>query len=163
FQVAPLVKEYVGIDLSSEILAKTEQEVKKRKLNNISLKCIPAHEIDTLDKKGFDVIILNSVIQCFNGHNYLLDVLSKCITLLNDKGIIFAGDIMDQDKKDELAESTLQFRKDNAGKGFTTKTDWSVELFVSKNFFNNLHFHFTEVEQVKHLEKIYTVENELTK
>jgi amino acid adenylation domain-containing protein len=163
FRLAPLAGRYYGTDLSASILDKTQEEVKKRGLDNVELTCMPAHEIDRLDEKGFDVIILNSVIQCFNGHNYLLDVLSKAIGLLNDKGILFAGDIMDLDRKEEMLASLHAFRREHAGRGYTTKTDWSSELFLSQRFFDDLRWHFPAITEVTHLEKLCTEESELSR
>ncbi|MBL6449163.1 amino acid adenylation domain-containing protein [Fulvivirga sp. 29W222] len=162
FRLAPLVQMYYGIDLSSEILKKTEIERDKRGLTNVQLQCLPAHQVDKVEEKGFDVIIINSVIQCFNGHNYLRDVIGKAIHLLNDKGILFFGDIMDQDSKNELIDSLLSFKRSNVGKGYTTKIDWSNELFIARGFFEDLKFDYNCITQVEHTEKIYTMESELS-
>ena len=162
FRLAPLVKSYYGVDLSSEILEKTEVERKKRGLENVTLQCLPAHKVDTLEEKDFDVIIINSVIQCFNGHNYLRDVIAKAMNLLGEKGLLFFGDIMDQDTKGELINSLLEFKRSNEGKGYTTKIDWSNELFISRKFFDDLAYDYPFVIDVTHSEKIFTVESELT-
>ena len=45
------------------------------------------------------MIILNSVIQAFPGHNYLRNVIRQSIDLIGEQGYLFIGDIMDQEKK----------------------------------------------------------------
>jgi 2-polyprenyl-3-methyl-5-hydroxy-6-metoxy-1,4-benzoquinol methylase len=62
------------------------------------------HEIETLQsqEEPFDLIIINSVIQTFHGHNYLRHVIKMCIDLLGDKGYLFIGDVMDQQMKKNL-------------------------------------------------------------
>lgn len=162
FRLAPLVSEYHGTDLSSEILKKTETERQKRALNNITLYTTPAHEVESINETGFDVIIINSVIQCFEGLHYLRNVLSKAIGLLKDEGKIFLGDLMDVDTKDEFLHSLLDFKNKNTGKGYTTKIDWSNELFIGRNFLNDLPHDFPEMAKVEHSEKIFTIANELT-
>ncbi|MBL6449160.1 amino acid adenylation domain-containing protein [Fulvivirga sp. 29W222] len=161
FRLAPLVKSYYGVDHSEEILKKTKAESEKRGLDNIFLQTMSADEISSLKERDFDVIIINSVIQCFNGHNYLYKVLESAMELVSDKGLIFIGDIMDQDSKDELIQSLKDFKAQNPGK-YTTKLDWSNELFISRNFFNDLQHDFAAIDRVEHSEKIATVESELT-
>lgn len=162
FRLAPLVGYYAGTDLSDEILKKTEAERKRRGLENVSLTCCPAHDVDTLKDSGFDVVILNSVVQCFNGYNYLTDVIAKAIDLLDAEGLIFIGDIMDMDRKEALLESLQLFKQANAGKGYTTKLDWSNELFLSRAYLNDLRHRFPVIAEITFTDKIGTAESELT-
>jgi amino acid adenylation domain-containing protein len=162
FRLAPLVKSYYGTDLSSEILKKTEKERDELGLDNITLNVCPAHEIEKIGEADFDLIIINSVVQCFNGHNYLRNVLKQAIELLSDKGKIFIGDIMDQDKKSALIDSLVKFKNENIGKGFTTKIDWSNEMFLSRVFFEDLKFDFPAIDQTSFTEKIGALKSELT-
>jgi amino acid adenylation domain-containing protein/non-ribosomal peptide synthase protein (TIGR01720 family) len=162
FRLAPLVAEYHGTDLSDEILKKTEQERKKRSLENIKLYTTPAHEIDSIGAQDFDVIIINSVIQCFEGLHYLRKVLSKAIDLLKDEGKIFLGDLMDMDTKDAFLKSLLDFKNKHSGQGYVTKLDWSNELFLSRSFIDDLSYDFPEMVKIQHSDKIYTIANELT-
>ncbi len=162
FRIAPDAGLYYGTDLSGVIIEKNRQRVKNEAVQNIKLSCMPAHEIDKIDEAEFDIIIMNSVVQCFHGHNYLRQVISKCINLMSKKGIIFIGDVMDQELKAGLIQSTIEFKKKNRDMNYRTKTDWSVELFLSKRFFEDLRVDFKEVVDVNFSEKIYTVENELT-
>lgn len=162
FRVAPYVDKYVGTDLSNAIQKKNKDRVEKEKIHNIELRVLAAHEIDKIQNETFDIVIINSVIQCFHGHNYLRMVLRKALDLLGEKGIIFLGDLMDQDKKKELMASTAQFVKESKN-GYRTKIDWSEELFVAKDFLRDFVMDTDELTKVLFSDKIYTIENELTK
>ncbi|HLP61503.1 MAG TPA: AMP-binding protein, partial [Candidatus Deferrimicrobium sp.] len=163
FSLAPLVGFYYGTDLSNVIIEKDKETAREKGLENIRLDCLPAHEIEKLAEKNFDLVIMNSVIQSFHGHNYLRKVIGKVIDLIGEKGYIYIGDVMDHDKKAALEQEMLAFKWANKGKGYKTKTDWSAELFVARAFFNDIPVDFPCIQEVSITEKIYTHENELTK
>ncbi|MFZ5989908.1 MAG: amino acid adenylation domain-containing protein, partial [Bacillota bacterium] len=163
FKIAPLVGLYYGTDLSKAIIDRNEEKVRKLSIGNIRLACMQAHEICRLDEKDFDIVIINSVIQCFHGYNYLRGVIQKAVDVLGEKGMLFIGDVMDQDLKVELIGSLQEFMKENRGKGYRTKTDFSTELFVSRDFFQDVAIDIEEIESVSFTGKIHTIENELTK
>ncbi|MCP4218505.1 MAG: amino acid adenylation domain-containing protein, partial [bacterium] len=166
FRIAPEVKEYVGTDLSRVIIEKNKKRVKQEGIPNIKLACLAAHEIDqvsTDDSGAFDLVIINSVIQGFPGHNHLRNVIRKAVALMGDKGYVFVGDVMDQQLKRDLEKELTEFKYANMDKDFTTKTDHSAELFVHKGFWQCLRRESREIETVAFSSKIYTVENELTK
>ncbi|GAA0555720.1 hypothetical protein GCM10009415_42140 [Chitinophaga japonensis] len=163
FKVAPFAGQYFGVDLSEKIIQKTRTEARRRGFTNITLQRAAAHEIDTLHWGGFDVIIINSVVQSFHGHNYLRQVISKCIPMLKSKGIIFFGDIQDQDRKQALIDDLIAFKAANREQEYFTKTDWSYELFLSRVFFDDLRFDYPEITDVIHSDKTGTIANELTR
>ncbi|MGE5339900.1 MAG: amino acid adenylation domain-containing protein [Candidatus Omnitrophota bacterium] len=170
YRIAPRVGLYVGTDLSPAIIEKNRKRLREEgqtNIKNIKLSCLPAHDIDSIDERNFDLVIINSVIQCFHGHNYLKNVLRKCIGMLGENGYLFIGDIMDQEKKNDLIADLTAFKSDpaNVDKNFTTKTDWSAELFIARGFFTDLAADWNEIEHVSFSDKIYTPghENELTK
>ncbi|MCK4258348.1 MAG: amino acid adenylation domain-containing protein [Halanaerobiales bacterium] len=159
YAVAPQVDLYYGTDLSSIMIEKNRQRVAKEKLDNIVLTCMSADEIDQITEQ-FDIIIINSVIQYFLGHNYLKDVLRKAIQRLNNQGIIFIGDIRDQDLKEEFKQSVLDFKCQRPEYHSTSNFD---ELFISKDYFTDLSIEWPEIAEVEFSKKIYTIENELTR
>ena len=163
FRIAPIAGFYFGTDLSHIIIQKNQERIKKEGYQNIALACLPAHEIDRIPEKDFDLIIINSVIQAFQGHNYLRKVIKKSIRLLNSQGSIFVGDVMDLDKKTELIADLIRFKKENKNENHTTKTDFSTELFLSKAFWNNLALKIDAIEHIEFSDKIHTIENELTR
>ncbi|MBC9914699.1 non-ribosomal peptide synthetase [Chitinophaga varians] len=163
FRVAPHVGLYYGTDLSGAIIARNKKLVQERGINNIRLDVMSADQIDQIDGKKFDLIIINSVIQSFHGHNYLRQVLEKCITLLDDKGYLFVGDVMDQDLKEALMESLMEFRQDNPDKGYHTKLDFSSELFLPRDYFRDLQAVIPGIAELSFTPKIHTTANELTR
>jgi amino acid adenylation domain-containing protein len=160
-KIAPQVELYYGTDMSPVILENTGQMVEKAGLTNVQLKRMVAHETGSLEE-SFDLIIINSVIQHFHGHNYLRKVIAGSVGLLKDKGMIFIGDVMDMELKDQLLHDLGEFQVQNKGKGYTTKTDFSADLFVAKGFFEDLITDQPGIAGVEIGGKIRTIENELT-
>ncbi|MFZ5987609.1 MAG: amino acid adenylation domain-containing protein [Bacillota bacterium] len=161
FRIAPHVGMYYGTDLSGVIIEKDRERAQRENIRNINLECLAAHEIDRICEKDFDIVIINSVIQAFSGHNYLRQVIKKSVDLMGEKGILFIGDIMDQDKKYELLQSLQEFKRQNPV--YETKTDLSEELFVSRGFFEDIPVEMKEIRKVDFSSKIHTIENELTR
>jgi amino acid adenylation domain-containing protein/FkbM family methyltransferase len=163
FRIAPKVGLYYGTDLSKAIIKRNKKRVSEDGLKNITLAALPAHEIDNVDEKNFDLVIINSVIQDFYGFNYLRNVIDKAIVLMAEKGHIFFGDVMDQDLKDDLIREMFEFKKANKDKKYKTKTDFSGDLFVSRKFFEDLSIDIPAIRGAQFSRKIHTIENELTK
>ena len=163
FRLAPKVGLYCGCDLSPTIIDKNRERLKQEGQRNIRLACLPAHRIDRIEAGDFDLVILNSVIQCFHGHNYLRRVIGQAVKKIGKEGYLFIGDVMDQDLKADLIADLVRFRQAHGDENYTTKTDWSVELFVSRGFFLDLAAHMPEIVDVSFSPKLYTLENELTR
>ncbi|HSH66405.1 MAG TPA: AMP-binding protein, partial [Bacteroidia bacterium] len=153
---------YFGTDLSSVILDKTKHTAQQGGFTNISLACMAAHDIDQLQETDFDVVIINSVIQCFNGHNYLRDVLIKAIAKMKPTGFLFIGDIMDEDKREELITDLTLFKRNNQNKDYHTKTDWGVELFIGRDYLDDLIKEQIGIVEATYTDKIHSITNELT-
>jgi len=163
FRIAPYVSFYYGTDLSGIIIDKNKNRVKAGNHKNITLDCLPAHDIDKIEAENFDLIIINSVIQYFHGHNYLRKVIAKAMDKLADKAYLFLGDIMDQELKHELTRETLEFKRTHGDKNYRTKTTWDAELFVSRGFLEDIALQTPGIQNIQFSNKIYTLENELTK
>lgn len=161
YKLSPFATQYFGIDMSETIIEKNKGIIRKNKIDNIKLACLSAHEINLLSETNFNIVILNSVIQCFNGHNYLRQVIKKIINIMSGEGVIYIGDVMDLDKKVELVKSLEDFKNKNPK--YDTKTDFSHELFLSTGFFYDLPFDFPQIKTVEITNKNFTIENELTK
>ncbi|MCP5054812.1 MAG: amino acid adenylation domain-containing protein, partial [bacterium] len=163
FRIAPKVGLYYGTDLSGVIIDKNRRRAKEEGHQNIKLAHLAAHEVHKLDETNFDLIIINSVIQCFHGHNYLRKIIRQCVALLGGEGYLFAGDLMDQGKKAALQRDLTRFKQAHPDNGYSTKTDLSSELFVSRRFWTDLAAEPGAVRSVEFSDKIHTIENELTK
>jgi fengycin family lipopeptide synthetase D len=162
FRLAAQVSFYCGTDLSGDILRWTEGEIQKKGFSNIQLNHLPAHEIHQVDENQFNVVIINSVLQCFSGHNYLRDVLSKAIALMDDEGFIFLGNVWDQGLKEDFIQSLIQFQKEHKGKGYRTKIDRSEELFISRDFLEDLRHDFPEISAIEYSTMLGKAKSELS-
>ncbi|MCU0289159.1 MAG: condensation domain-containing protein, partial [Acidobacteria bacterium] len=163
YRIAPLVGFYYGTDLSQVIIQKNKERVQELGMTNIELACMPAHQVSGLKTEPFDLVIINSVIQCFHGHNYLRNVIRSCVSMLKPGGYLFIGDVMDLEAKKRLIHDLENFKQANAGKGYKTKTDFSAELFVSRHFFQDLTIEIPAIAGIEFSDKIHTIENELTR
>jgi amino acid adenylation domain-containing protein len=163
YRIAPEVGFYCGTDLSAVTIERNRRQLTEEGWPNIGLRCLAAHEIDEIDEGPFDLVIINSVIQAFPGHNYLRRVIEKSIRLLGDRGLLFIGDVMDLDLKPDLLRALRDFKSKNRGKGYKTKLDFSAELFVSRKFFADLQVEMPRIRRLDFSAKIHTIENELTR
>ncbi len=162
FRLAPMVSFYCGTDLSGKILSWTEGEIEKKGLSNIKLKHLPAHDIHKVGEKQFHVVIINSVLQCFSGHNYLRDVLKKTIALMEDEGLIFLGNIWDQDLKADFIQSLIQFQIEHNDKMYRTQIDRSKNLFIPKAFLDDLRHDFPEIKAIEYSNMLGKAKSELS-
>ncbi|NQY05270.1 MAG: AMP-binding protein [Flavobacteriaceae bacterium] len=159
FSLYKKVRSYTALDISGEIIAKNREYVTENNIENIFLHKMAAHEIDLLKGKKYDIIVINSVVHCFNGYNYLSKVLNQVNNLLNEGGVLFLGDIMDADKKSLLEKSLIDYKREfNNSK---TKLDWSTELFVAKEYLSE--WCQNNKCEVSYSGKISTISNELTR
>jgi amino acid adenylation domain-containing protein len=162
FRLAPLVAAYTGTDLSPAILRRTQQEVERRGLPHVHLHALAAHEVARAGVRDVDVVVINSVLQCFSGHNYLRAVLRTAIDLMQDRGLLFLGNVFDQDLKEPFLEALRAFKRDHAGEGFRTKTDYSEELFLNRAFLDDLCHDLPEIAAIECSPLLGTHESELS-
>ncbi|MCP5046160.1 MAG: AMP-binding protein, partial [bacterium] len=163
YRIAPKVGLYYGTDLSSVIIERNRERVGREGHQNIKLECLAAYEVDKLKGETFDLVIINSVIQGFHSHNYLRQVIAKSVDLLDTKGLLFVGDVMDLDLKQDLIRDMMDFKAANRDKNYTTKTKFSEELFISRRFFEDMAVEIPHIRGMEFTRKIHTIENELTK
>ncbi|HEY1352146.1 MAG TPA: amino acid adenylation domain-containing protein [Ktedonobacteraceae bacterium] len=92
-RLAPHCTSYVATDFSQEALGALRQHLRRRPLPQVHLLHRPAHDYRDLPPAGFDLVILNSVVQYFPDVDYLLQVLTGALTLLRPGGTLFVGDV----------------------------------------------------------------------
>lgn len=148
FRLAPKCGFYLGTDISPGIIDRCAQIAKQTGQKNIHLQCIAAHEIDQLEQCDFDVVIINSVVELFSGHNYLRDVVKKAVGKMGPKGIVFLGTLWDQDCKGDFAKSLVDFKRQH-GSSVHTKIDLSDDLFVSRDYVEDLTLDIDELVSVE--------------
>lgn len=150
-RIAPHVSRYDAVDISPEVL-EVCQSFLDRKYTHIRFFQMFAHEIDSLDSKH-DIIIINSVMQYFPDRDYVCDVLQKCRSNLNPGGVVFCGDIMDLEKKDEMIAYVTT--------GDVAQNNFGKLQFFDRAFFSDVaeKLFFSRCEIT---DKIYTIQNELS-
>ncbi len=160
FRIAPEVGEYIGTDMSQAIIDRNRLLVSERGIDNMRFECLLANEIVDVAGSDFDAVIINSVVQNFNGVNYLRDVLGKCLGKLKMGGIIFVGDVMDLAQRKLLIEDIRHYRQRHQ---LSQGPDFSDHKFYSRAFFSDLSANLEEVVDVEISNKIGSIENELTR
>nr|VFJ74214.1 MAG: amino acid adenylation domain-containing protein/thioester reductase domain-containing protein [Candidatus Kentron sp. FW] len=94
FRLAPVVANYLGTDISRQGIKHIEKRIKQEHHEKVKLLQMDAKSIDSIKgEHAFDTIIINGVIQDFPNVDYLVEVLEKCISLLEKGGCIFVGDV----------------------------------------------------------------------
>lgn len=152
--LAPKCNEYTGIDISSIILKRTAERLKKCGINNVSLFEADAYDIDKLNIPQQDIILINSVIQYFPGYNYFILTMKKLLSCMQDTGVIYIGDVLDLAKMDaQKKELKLLGMKENNRK----------DLYYPRELFYELQAYIPEISTVEITEKIGMIENEFKK
>jgi amino acid adenylation domain-containing protein len=148
-RIAPLVGFYYGTDISQRILDWTANEIAGRNWPHVRLRRCPANETDRIEETEFDIVVINGVIRFFSGHNHLRDVLRKAIGRMARRGVMFLGNLWDDDHKDRLMYSLHAFGSAHGGRGHRTKFDLADDLFVSRDFLDDLRHEFPEIRAIE--------------
>ena len=159
FRLYPLLKHYIGTDMSKNAINYDQKYVNDNNIKNITLINCAADEIDQhIDFKP-DIAILNSVCQYFPDTDYLISVIKKLTKILTDNGIIYFGDIMDLSKKETLRKKLIDHQKNNPS--FKLMVNIDEELFLPKSFFTDLPNVISDIKSVDISDKAGTIDNEL--
>ncbi len=93
FRLAPDCEAYTGVDYAAPALANIRRGLQEKSLTNVSLVESPAHDLSAIPDAGFDVVVINSVIQYFPTAEYLRQVLRQALAKLAPGGALFIGDV----------------------------------------------------------------------
>lgn len=159
YSVLPYVHKYIGTDFSQKIIDINTKIKQEKNINNLDLYCVSAENVNKLNIKDVDIIIINSVCQLFDGYCYFYRLLDNLIKIMKPNGKIFIGDVMDLSLKENLINSLIEFKRNNPS--YPTKTSFNNELFYHKDFFNDLIFDYP-IKKIDISEKQGTIKNELT-
>jgi non-ribosomal peptide synthetase component F/3-oxoacyl-(acyl-carrier-protein) synthase/thioesterase domain-containing protein/2-polyprenyl-3-methyl-5-hydroxy-6-metoxy-1,4-benzoquinol methylase/aryl carrier-like protein len=163
FRLARTCREYVAIDVSAVILDANRERAEREGLaSKVRFYQLEASQLASVSERDFDVVIINSVIHCFSGYQYLEHVVHGIVEKCARSAHVFIGDVMDADSKTEL-ESSLRAFKATHGDAYPTKLYWDSELFVPERFFRYLQGRVPQLADVSRSPKIYSIENELTR
>ncbi|MEP5767386.1 amino acid adenylation domain-containing protein, partial [Nisaea sp.] len=96
YRLVPECESYLGTDLSSvaiEQLKVRQNRLLVERLSEAALRAQTADDFQGIAAGSFDTLVLNSVIQYFPSHDYLLAVLREAVERCADGGAIFVGDV----------------------------------------------------------------------
>jgi amino acid adenylation domain-containing protein len=102
FPLAGECARYHGIDFSAPALAHIRRHLPAA-WTHVSLAQQRADQVTDLQPGSFDTVILNSVAQYFPSVEYLVEVISRAITLLAPGGHLFIGDVRSRSLLDAFA------------------------------------------------------------
>lgn len=165
--IAKYASVYKASDISVKSLEKLRLRIEKLKQNGQYLntefyfECVSANEITDIETQYYDIIMLNSVVHCFDDHKYFLDVIYKAANLVRDGGIIFVGDILALDTKEEFLRTLIGYKNNHPYTN--TKVDFSQELFLSQQFIRNIPLVIGHIDSVEITPKYGRITNELKK
>jgi ubiquinone/menaquinone biosynthesis C-methylase UbiE len=149
YRIAPQCESYVGVDFSSTALTLIDQQVKALHIDNVTLINSVADDLSLVERaidgqEGFDLVIINSVIQYFPSSDYLLNVLASAVKFLTPDGKLFIGDVRHLALKN-LFDTSIEFAKapedltvELLQKRVKSHHDNESELLVSPYFFKQL-------------------------
>lgn len=152
--IAPLVREYIGVDISKETLVKTREILSQKGIENVSLIVADAMEVGQLDINLQDIVIINSVAQYFAGYNYFIVMLKNLLGCIKEQGIIFLGDIPDIEQRTIFEQELLQHG---------VKRKKTSDLYYPQGLMMELPVYIPEIVNVQITRKIGTIENEMKK
>ncbi len=161
YQLLPNVKRYIGTDMAGVNLDVCREYNKDKGITNVELIQCRADEIDNIGVSDVNMVVINSVIQYFDDKEYLENVIRKAIMLMNGRGIIYIGDVRDEDKKSEYIRSVEDYYDDN-GMDKDNLPSFSDELFVSKRYWGGLQGRIEGITDIEVTDKIGEIKNELT-
>ncbi|PYS67942.1 MAG: hypothetical protein DMF73_18020, partial [Acidobacteria bacterium] len=169
FPIAPKCEAYVGTDISEISLHQLRREVSEHlpQLSTSALFCKEADDFEGL--KGFDGIILNSVVQYFPGIEYLVRVLEKAVNALDEEGFIYIGDVRSMPLL-EAANTSIELNRapssltlDELRRRVQKRMNEEEELVIDPRFFFALKEHLTRISRVEIAPKRGRYHNELTR
>ncbi len=155
------INTYYACDISMLLIEKLSARYK----NNHKIKVTfgDALEISKLRNNSLNLIIINSVVQYFPNVYYLLKVISKSLQKLSDGGVIFIGDIINKDLEKYLyLERAVSKNISNIDEYVEEQYRDERELFISPDFFKQLHRLLNYKIQVEVTRKNYLSNSEMS-
>jgi amino acid adenylation domain-containing protein len=132
---------YVGTDFSSHALGRLGATLEERGWTHVELRERAADDFSDIEPGGYDVVVLNSVIQYFPGMNYLVRVLEGALRALRPGGHVFVGDVRNLRHQRhlhlgiELAQSGAELSAGELRERVAQRVRQEPELVVDPTFF----------------------------
>ena len=110
FPLAPLCRRYVGVDFSPVAIADLRREARARNLGHVELLEQSVDEADGIEDAGFDLVVLNTVIQYFPDVAFVERVLDNALRALRPGGAVFIGDVRDFTALEALHAAIAEYK-----------------------------------------------------
>jgi amino acid adenylation domain-containing protein len=171
FRLAPSSETYVGTDFSPAVLAYIRKNWRAHAETQTKLMLLErrADDFRELEERGFDAVVLNSVVQYFPSVDYLLRVLEGALERVADGGFVFVGDVRSLPLL-EAFHASIELEKADASLGLTQLhrlirrgVRHEEELCLDPAFFVALKEHVPRISHVEILPKRASDENEMTR
>ncbi|MFS8070614.1 MAG: beta-ketoacyl synthase N-terminal-like domain-containing protein, partial [Byssovorax sp.] len=171
FRLAPRCLEYFGTDFSPVALERLEREVRRpgQELDNVVVSQRMADDFEGIAPRGFDVVILNSVVQYFPSVEYLVRVLEGAVEATRGGGVVFLGDVRSHVLQQalhtsvELHRAPSALRPDELRERIAKAMQHEEELLLDPAFFMALRTELPRISHVEVLPKRGKHHNELTR
>ncbi len=172
FRIAPLCEEYVGTDISREVLNYIERQFNFQGTppDHVTLLHQDASEWKTLPvTQKFDTIIFNSVVQYFPDIDYLAEVLEQAVMHLEQGGKIFIGDVRNRSllRMFHCSLELYQVEADITRDAFLQQVHCKMlqegELVIEPEFFKVLPHHLSFIRHVEIQPRRGRFHNEMTR
>jgi len=147
-RVAPACEEYVATDFSPASINAIDDLAKRfDDLSHVETLQTAADELEGLQGRQFDTVIINSVVQYFPDADYLHRVLSKVSELVTDGGNIFIGDVRNLTLLESFHTSVQmahaaagdeELSLEQLGQRVRQRVEQEEELLLNAGFFSNL-------------------------
>ena len=166
-RVAPHCERFLGTDASEQGLRYLRPHVAGSK--NVTLEHRMGDDFEGLEPRSFDAVVLNSVVQYFPSADYLERVIAGALSVLEDGGTIFLGDIRDLSHLEtfhasvEMANAEPETAVEPLRQRVDRRLFQDNELALSPLFFLELEKKFPRITGARILLKRGRATNELTR
>jgi SAM-dependent methyltransferase len=156
-QVAPRCDRYVAGDFSAVVLDRLKKQLQTvpSLAERVELMERRADNFDGLVEKAFDMVLLNSVVQCFPDVAYLTRVLENAINILRPGGHVFVGDIRSLplllafSSSVELFQAADEISAGELRDRIRRRIEREQELVLSPAYFLSLRHWFPKISRVE--------------
>ena len=171
FRIAPHCQQYWGMDFSpaalgyiQNVLARPEYQ-----LPQVTLLQRTADNFEGIEKQAFNTVVINSVIQHFPSVDYLLQVLTRAVDVVEPGGSIFLGDVRSLPLLKAFHASVELYKSpdgrslDQLRQCVQQQIVQEEELAIEPAFFIALQQHLPQISRVQIQPKRGRDRNEMTK
>jgi len=169
FEVARHCEQYVGVDFSAEALRLIACQLTEQERRKVVLRQMAAEDIGRLEDRGFDVVIINSVVQYFPSATYLSRVLRAAIEVTRPGGVIYVGDVRSLPLLEafragvELRRAPDSLTVDQLRARIRESIVQTEELALCPDFFRSLEGLYSQIDHVEIRPKRGRYPNEMTR